>query len=60
MQTQKYSESIIRRTVTDEMQVAAVRKAVEFGLLPKYASDDDYLRNYNMIREIIQAAIDAA
>ena len=43
---------------TEEMLIAAVKKAVEIGLLPKYAAGEEtYLKNWNGIEVgAIQAA----
>ncbi|VWC89582.1 hypothetical protein BLA17378_04473 [Burkholderia aenigmatica] len=46
---------------TEEMLIAAVKKAVEVGLLPKYAAGEEtYLKSWNSIRAIVEAAIKAA
>ena len=46
---------------TEEMLIAAVKKAVEIGLLPKYAAGEEtYLKNWNGIRAIVEAALDKA
>lgn len=46
--------------VTDEMVEAAVRKAVEAGLLPRHACRQDTEGYQELIRYVLQAAIEAA
>jgi hypothetical protein len=44
--------------VTEEMLDAAIRKAVEAGLLPRHARHEDLSGNQELIRYILQAALD--
>lgn len=46
--------------ITDEMVQAAVKKAVEQGLIPKHCDTETYLKNYNAIKAVLQSALDAA
>lgn len=46
--------------VTDEMVEAAVKKAVEAGLLPRDACRDDTHGYQQLIRFVVQAAVEAA
>lgn len=46
--------------VTDEMVEAAVKKAVEAGLLPRHACRDDTQGYQQLIRFVLQAAVEAA
>lgn len=46
--------------VTQEMLEAAMKAAVQTGLLPKYADGDTYLKRWDAMKQCIQAAIDAA
>ncbi len=43
--------------VTEDMLVAAVKKAVELKLIPKWADDELYTKNWEMIKQILKAAI---
>lgn len=46
---------------TEEMLEAAVKKAVQVGLLPKYADgEQQYLRNWNNMRAVVEAALAVA
>jgi len=47
------------RLITDEMLDAAMKKAVEAGLLPRYACRDNGHGYAELIRYVIQAALDA-
>ena len=48
-------------TMTEEMVVAAMKKAVECELIPRYCiGEDAYLKNWESIQAVIQAALDAA
>ena len=44
--------------VTEEMLEAAMKKAVEAGLLPRHACRDDLAVNQELVRYILQAALD--
>lgn len=44
--------------LTEEMLDAAVEKAVEAGLLPRNACREDFAANRDLIRFVLQAAID--
>jgi hypothetical protein len=47
--------------VTEDMLQAAMKKAVETGLVPKYsAGEESYLKLWAAVKATIQAAIDAA
>lgn len=46
--------------VTTEMLQAAMRKAAEAGLLPRHARNEEMLINQDLIRIVLQAALDAA
>lgn len=46
---------------TDEMLQAAVAEAVKQGLLPRFAhGETEYLRNYERIKAVVAAAMQAA
>jgi len=49
----------VNATVTDEMLDAAVRKAAEAGLIPRYACREDTSGYQDLIRYVLQAALDA-
>ena len=45
--------------VTEEMLILAVRKAVQVGLLPSHnVNTETYLKNWDMIKQILKAALD--
>lgn len=44
--------------VTNEMLDAAVKKATEAGLLPRHARKEDMFINQELIRVVLQAALD--
>lgn len=46
--------------VTHEMLTAAMKKAVETGMLPKQVDEDTYLKNWSGMKQALQAALDAA
>lgn len=46
--------------VTQEMLEAAMKKAVETGLLPKFADGDTYLQRWGAMKQCLQAALDIA
>lgn len=46
--------------VTRGMLEAAMKQAVQTGLLPKYADEETYLNRWNSMNQCIQAAIDAS
>jgi hypothetical protein len=46
--------------LTDAMLAAAVRKAIEVGLLPKAGFIDVIEENWRKVRDIVQAALDVA
>jgi hypothetical protein len=46
--------------VTQEMLNAAMKKAVELGLVPKHMSGDSYLKTWDAMKQSLQAALDAA
>lgn len=46
--------------ITQEMLQAAMQKAVETGIVPKYTDGDTYLRNWEAMREVLQASFDAS
>ena len=46
-------------TVTDEMLDAAMKKAVEAGLLPRCARHEDAFDYQELIRHVIHAALEA-
>ena len=41
------------------MLTAAMSKAVEVGIVAKYADEETYLKNWSGVREILQAALAA-
>lgn len=45
--------------VTEEMLTAAMKKAVETGLLPKHADEQTYIKNWDGMKAVLQAALDA-
>lgn len=46
--------------VTNEMLEAAMKKAVEAGLLPRHACNEDVSINQELIRIVLQAALDTS
>lgn len=46
--------------VTDEMIRQAMKKAIEAGLLPRDALTSDTMGSQDLIREILQGALDVA
>jgi hypothetical protein len=44
--------------VTEEMLDVAMKKAVEAGLLPRHACREDLSVNQELIRHVLQAALD--
>ncbi|WP_449122201.1 hypothetical protein [Pseudomonas viridiflava] len=46
--------------VTNEMVYAALKEAVARGLLPKGASQDKAVENFEAMKAILQAALDEA
>lgn len=46
--------------VTEEMLAAAMKKAVESGLLPKHADSETYLKKWDGMKQCLQAALDVA
>ncbi len=51
---------VMPQIVTQEMLNAAVKKAVELGMIPKYAGEEDYLTNWSNIQKVVYAALYAA
>jgi predicted component of type VI protein secretion system len=47
------------RPLTDAALAAAVRKAVEVGLLPMTGFMDENAKNWERIRAVVRAALDA-
>lgn len=45
---------------TEEMLIAAVKKAVEIGVLPKHGFDDQVAQNWDNVKAIIEAALAVA
>lgn len=45
--------------LTEEMLDAAIKKAIEAGLLPRHAYRQDMAMNRELIQTILQAALDA-
>lgn len=50
----------MKTIVTDEMVDAALKKAVEAGLLPRHACREDTKGYLELIRYVVQAAVEAA
>ncbi len=46
--------------VSTEMLQAAMKKASEAGLLPRHMRDEEVLMNQDLVRAVVQAALDAA
>lgn len=44
---------------TEEMLQAAMKKAVETGIVPRVAFHENYLENWDAMREILKAALQA-
>lgn len=44
--------------ITDEMLHSAIKKAVELGLIPKYSNMNDYIKYWDIIKQVLQAALD--
>lgn len=45
--------------ITNEMLKAAMRKAIETGLIPSYSHLDGYLRSWENLASVVQTAVDA-
>ena len=43
--------------ITDEMLHAAIKKAVENGTIPKWADMETYVKYWDNIKEILEAAL---
>lgn len=43
--------------VTQEMLNAGVKAAVKSGIIPKYAGENEYLKNWDGIKAVIRAAL---
>jgi hypothetical protein len=48
------------KEVTQEMLEAAMKKAVETGLIPKHVDQETYLENWSSMKAVLQAALDLA
>ncbi len=46
--------------ITDEMVQAAIRTAIEAGLLPRHACREDAEINKELVRLVVQAALSVA
>lgn len=46
------------KRVTNEMLEAAMKKAVELGIFPKFSDQDTYLKHWAAMKETLQAAMD--
>jgi len=46
--------------ISSEMLAAAVKKAVELGVIPKWADEETYMSNWNNIKSIVAASIEHA
>lgn len=46
--------------VTEEMLKAAMKKAVETGILRTSTDEESYLRNWNGMKKVLEAALQAA
>lgn len=44
--------------VSMDMLTAAMKKAVELGIFPQYAIDEQYLKNWSNMREVLAAALE--
>ncbi|MBK5550199.1 MULTISPECIES: hypothetical protein [unclassified Pseudomonas] len=45
--------------VTNEMLKAAMKKAIEIGLIPRHSHLDGYLKSWESLGLVIQAALEA-
>jgi hypothetical protein len=43
--------------VTNDMLYRAVKEAVKQGLLPKYAHEERYLKNYEGMKKVLETAL---
>lgn len=43
--------------ITDKMLQAAMKKAIEHGLVPRSLARDDYFQNMKALKDILQAAL---
>lgn len=48
------------KNVTEEMLEAAMKKAVETGLIPKHVNQETYLQNWSSMEAVLKAAFDRA
>lgn len=46
--------------VTEQMLAAAMKKAVESGMLAKHVDEATYLKNWSGMKQALQAALDVA
>jgi len=44
--------------VTQELLELAMKKAVEVGLIPEYADEETYLRNWEGMRQVLTAVLE--
>jgi len=44
--------------VTQEMLNAAMKKAVELGIFPKHGDEQTYLRHWESMKQVLEAALD--
>jgi hypothetical protein len=45
------------RVVSDKMLIAAMKKAVELSIFSKFAEEDEYLKNWARMKQVLDAAI---
>jgi hypothetical protein len=48
------------KEVTQEMLEAAMKKAVETGLIQTHVDQETYLKNWSSMKVVLQAALDLA
>jgi hypothetical protein len=46
------------KEVTDEMLITAVKEAVKQGIIPKYASEELYLKNYKGMKKVLEKVLE--
>ncbi len=44
--------------ITPEMLTIAMKKAVELGIFPKYASQEDYVKHWESMKKVLEAVFE--
>ena len=54
-----FNEVLCGQEPSEEMLIAAMKKAVEVGIVAKWADEETYLKNWGGMKEILKAAMAA-